>query len=200
LALLLKPSPATFIADSFALGAVGIWNLSIAILALLGGYFFNNAALLGVVRIYWGIHNYKRYKKISLMPKPAADVAKRLDDLVLDVYRAQPKMRPNIIQFQIANFRERQKWKARLCDDVAIFVKGNRQDGVFAERGDIEIVPQKESLGGDWKASFRMRGRTGKGTISQEHYQRFKEWFEAEPPQLPEESTLAPQDAPAQAE
>ncbi|MFB3896660.1 MAG: hypothetical protein ACE14V_10200 [bacterium] len=177
--IIFAPKPMGMIVDGIALSILGVWNIMVTIANAANGESHGFFAILGLMQIAMAVQSFKMYKRCSVMPMviPTEETLKKLDELAKSIAKSEVKDQPDMIEFQIIGFRNRQIWKGKLESDSAIFAEGSGQDVIFAKKNEVELVNNgKVMVGKSLNMQFKTKDRILKGTIKPESFDRFTAW------------------------
>jgi hypothetical protein len=176
--ILVQPTPIGMLVDGFALCLLGAWNLLVTFLNVQAGATGPRGfAILGLFQIGLGIQSFRRYGRFAGSGQGAvsAEAIKRVDELVAGITQMSMNTAVDVIEFSVGA----QPWKARLRDDLGVFVAGAEEDVVLAAKSEVAIVPEEAMGDKAFKATFRLGGHTYTGTLSPEAYRRYEAWHTA---------------------
>jgi hypothetical protein len=121
--------------------------------------------------------NYKRFAKLHFAT--AAGQLQWIDSTVVDILKSVEKTSEDIIEFRAKGVSE-QSWKGKLSTEIAIFVKNNGQELLFARKDMVHFTEQDGILSGKpINTLFQIENQTLRGTISERSLARYKVWKES---------------------
>lgn len=191
---LARPSSTGLILHGVCFAAIGIWNIGVTLLSLAavgfqGDEFF---LLLGAAQIIIGVHFFRRYPRFARLSteKPNRDVLRQLDEIAKGIRKAKPKKNEDIIEFTSQGFTKTATWRGRLGVEALTLVARKKHGILFAAPHEVTIDRLgKVLLGKTLKVAVKVPGKTLKGTMSPESYERFAAWKAAAKAEAPSEYT-----------
>jgi len=171
---MLRPSPAGIVIDGLTLILVGATN----ILGSLGGGGTTLWVKLGIFQLYWGGVGIVRFKEFrnALGFHPQDTELKALDDLIQTAERAKIKEAQDTIEFTTTGLHAK-VWRGRLDDQGALLIQMGQNQAVLAARHEFDIEPGKKvMIGNNLNATFTIKGKTHKGTLSPQSLERYQTW------------------------
>ena len=168
-----SPKPAGILAEGITLVILGVSNILLFLLNLLGGGHPVILVIFGVGLIVLGIRCFTQLKSYwnKSVRKPSLEVRRRFDEIAKSIKKEKANKSTDTIQF-----KARRLWKGKLYKDRAIFVGGGRV--LFAKKPDVDFVKSggETLIGKKLKVTFLIRDLEMCGTISPEFFQRFEAW------------------------
>lgn len=176
--LIVKPMPVGFIVDGITVVILGVWNIFVGITnSGSGDSGAGRWAVFGIFQIYLGIKNIKRYKEFSTMQKPTGDELQRMEALLKTVKNGSLKLTPDLIEFRRRSFLADHPWKARLFDNVGVFVNAKVGEALIVKKDEIQFTPTgKVLLGKTRKCTFKIGALSSEGMIHPDSLERFDSW------------------------
>lgn len=182
----IRPTPLGILTDGFSFLLVAGWNAFIGVLEAMAGVpEAGRTLVLAVVQIGIAIYRFKMYGRIkdAYAIRPTPEHIAAIDRFVSEISKAKAD-EPGIVQFQTSSFPKAQNWKGKLHGDLAVLVDLQGHDILFAHRDELEITqPKKRMLGKTLHVAFVLKGRTMKGTISPESFEKYSQWKGSVEPQ-----------------
>jgi hypothetical protein len=176
---LARPRPTGILVDGASIILVGLSNIVGAVLDLQAGSGGSGFWVkVGVFQLIFGGQAFWRYAQFrDAFRSPASDTELRqLDGMVTAMWKSKVKESTDLIEFMVDGFHAT-PWKARLTDSVAILATDGGREVKVAARGEIDIAERgKVLIGKSLKATITLRGKTLKGNIPPESYERFQQW------------------------
>lgn len=176
--LIVKPVPAGFIVDGSTVVLVGVWNIFVGVLNSSGGDSGGARwVVFGLFQIYLGIKNIRRYKEFANLPKPSGEDLQRMVALLKTIKDGSLKQTPDLIEFRRRSFLADHPWKARLFDNVGVFVNTKVGEALIVKKSEIQFTPTgKVLLGKTRKCTLRIGPLSSEGMIHPDSLARFESW------------------------
>ena len=171
-----RPSPPGLIADGLSVLATGL--VGATSLLWFGPEHTRDATrwtIVGLFQIAWGV---KRLALYSTARYAMADprTLRELELIARDLSKRKAKSDPGVIDFTTGWYR-RIRQRIGLFPEGAIGLLENREALRFERRHDVEITLHRKSwIGRSVGVTVRMSDLTLKGSMPEEHYQRFENW------------------------
>jgi len=177
-----SPSLGGFILEGTALCSIGFWNIIISIMNLYssGGYsgisiFF----LLGCLQIYLGVKSLLRFIKYNKrdIHKPTDDLLKEVKKLVNSTIKANPKVEPDVLIFNVSAVFTPEIWRSKLMGDIGLFVTQDKSTVIFANKNDVSFVDNGKNRSlKQLPVSISIGRHNFKGVMPAESYARYESW------------------------
>lgn len=185
--LLAKPSPIGMIVDGAVLLLVAAWNLYVNYLAITQsrGQAFGYGPVIAIAQIVWGIYRIKSYPRFALAVamQPSEVNMRWLRSLVRSTLKSKAKNEPDVLTLSRSGWFVRERWRARLLPEVAVFAMstgsiGGRWDAVLAARDGVSILASKKVLmRRKYRVTLRIGRRVLKGVMPELSVQRLNAWI-----------------------
>jgi len=169
-----RPQPAGIVIDGLTLILVGAYN----ILGAFGGGGAGLWVKLGAFQLYWGVQGIMRYTRFrgafAFAPQDAE--VRQLDEMVRSIEKAKVKESTDTIEFTTTGLHAR-LWRGRLTDTGALLVTIGSHEALVVGKHEFDVEPGgKVVLGNNLKATFTIKGKAYKGSISPQSLERFQSW------------------------
>lgn len=178
---IVAPRPTGIIIDGLSLMLVGVYNLLGVVLSAAQGEGTGGAGLwakLGIFQMIWGVQSFWRFAQFRHSfhaPATGAEMLE-LDGMATQLWKAKEKDAIDVIEFDVAGLHAT-KWKCRLDSDYALLATQGGAEVRVAAKDTFDIEESgKVFIGKSRKATFRIGGKTLKGTIKPESLARFQQW------------------------
>jgi membrane-bound ClpP family serine protease len=176
---LARPRPTGILVDGVAVIVVGLFNLVSSILDAQSGQGASPFWIkMGIFQLIIGGQSFWRFAHFrdAFKSRPADSEMQELDGMVSSMWKSKVKETQDVIEFKVSGFHET-PWKARLTDSLAVLATLGGNEVKVASRAEFDIAENgKVLIGKSLKATFTIRGKAMKGTLSPESFERFQFW------------------------
>lgn len=176
---LARPRPTGILVDGASIIVVGLYNIVSTVLEAQSGAGSSAVWIkMGIFQLVIGGQAFWRYAQFrdAFRTQPADSEMQELDGMVSSMWKAKVKESSDLIEFKVSGFHET-PWKARLTDSLAILATLGGNEVRVATRAEFDIAENgKVLIGKSLKATFTVRGKAMKGTLSPESFERFQLW------------------------
>ena len=173
--LMVSPSPAGLIVDGLALWVLGVWNIIVTLMNMNAGHGSPIFAVLGCYQFYWGWKSFSRHDQFASLAnfQPTADQSNEAVQMVNATLAAKPDDARFPLEFQ----EGQTSWKARLFDDVAVFIKAGGEEILFVDKDSVNMTEEPGSdAAGEPQSHLRLGPRSLVGTLSAQARAAFATW------------------------
>jgi hypothetical protein len=182
-----RPGPVGIIIDGLTLVLVGLSNIVGSVMPGLEGEGVSSWWVkIGVVQLYLGGVGVMRFKEFrnALAFTPQDTELKALDDEIQAVEKVKIKESHDTIEFTTGHykslklsFEQTKIWRARFDEQGALLVQMGQNQAVFAAKHEFNIDPGKKvMIGNSLNATFTIKGKNHKGTLSPQNLERYQTW------------------------
>lgn len=176
---LARPRPTGILVDGASVIIVGLYNIVSTVLEAQSGQ--GGSAIwvkMGIFQLIIGGQAFWRFAQFrdAFRIQVTDSEMQELDGMVSAMWKAKVKESQDVIEFKVSGFHET-PWKARLTDSLAILATLGGNEVRVATRAEFDIAENgKVLIGKSLKATFTVRGKAMKGTLSPESFERFQLW------------------------
>ena len=174
-----RPRPTGILVDGASVIIVGLYNIVSTVLEMQSGQ--GGSAIwikMGIFQLVIGGQAFWRFAQFrdAFRIQVTDSEMRELDGMVDAMWKAKVKETSDVIEFKVSGFHET-PWKARLTDSIAVLGTLGGNEVRVATRDEFDIAENgKVLIGKSLKATFTIRGKAMKGTLSPESFERFQLW------------------------
>lgn len=138
---LVKPSPEAYILEGVAFILVGLWNVFIGVLSLIGGEPQAFFIILGIWQIVLGAKTFKEAKQFqnAINELPDKSILKSIEELVKELLAAKPKQSEEYVEFNASTFTKNLQWKGKIAGDTLVLYSMPDENLRFLKQDEIEL-------------------------------------------------------------
>lgn len=175
---LARPRPTGILVDGASVIVLGLYNIVSTVLEVQSGQGSPVWIKMGIFQLVIGGQAFWRFAQFrdAFRIQVEDSEMQELDGMVRSMWKARVKESSDVIEFKVSGFHET-PWKARLTDSLAVLATLGGNEVRVATRAEFDIAENgKVLIGKSLKATFTIRGKTMKGTLSPESFERFQLW------------------------